>query len=209
MLYVPLKCVHWVPHCAAGAIYANESSEVTILDSVFRNNVGGQGGAVTVWNSSVLVNGTTFSGNIGDGQGVHLQMTGQKTPWLRHLACSQMLAGWLPHGLMLHMAHATHWLGRCQHVGGMTGVNATSCILRHGRIGCILRHGSPGCLSLLTLIKHSRHAWMDSSQLKAPKHAAVIQARFPCASLHSLTTGFLHCRGRLGGLQRLHLCSPR
>lgn len=42
---------------------------ITILDSLFENNVGGQGGAVAVWQSDLLVNGTTFTNNTGSGQG--------------------------------------------------------------------------------------------------------------------------------------------
>ncbi|KAK9799725.1 hypothetical protein WJX73_004551 [Symbiochloris irregularis] len=52
---------------AAGAVYANQSSQVTILDSMFLGNSGGQGGAVATWDSSILVNGSTFSGNLGGG----------------------------------------------------------------------------------------------------------------------------------------------
>ena len=56
--------------CAAGAIYANDTSNVTVLDSVFASNSGGQGGAISLWNSSVLVNGTTFYRNKGNSAGV-------------------------------------------------------------------------------------------------------------------------------------------
>ena len=55
---------------AAGAIYANDTSNITILDSKFYANGGGQGGAISLWNSSLLVNGTTFYRNQGNGAGV-------------------------------------------------------------------------------------------------------------------------------------------
>ena len=55
--------------CAAGAIYTNDTSNVTVLDSVFTGNSGGQGGAISLWNSSVLVNGTTFYRNKGNSAG--------------------------------------------------------------------------------------------------------------------------------------------
>lgn len=56
---------------AAGAIYANDTSNITVLDSLFSLNGGGQGGAISLWNSSVLVNGTAFYRNRGNGAGVH------------------------------------------------------------------------------------------------------------------------------------------
>ena len=55
---------------AAGAIYANDTSNITVLDSKFYANGGGQGGAISLWNSSLLVNGTTFYRNQGNGAGV-------------------------------------------------------------------------------------------------------------------------------------------
>ncbi len=60
---------------AAGAIYANDTSSVTVLDSTFQGNGGGQGGAISMWNSSLLVNGTAFQGNIGRSAGaVHIHL---------------------------------------------------------------------------------------------------------------------------------------
>ena len=56
--------------CAAGAIYANDTSNIIVLDSKFYANGGGQGGAISLWNSSLLVNGTTFYRNMGNGAGV-------------------------------------------------------------------------------------------------------------------------------------------
>ncbi len=53
----------------AGAIYANDTSNITVLDSIFQGNGGGQGGAISLWNSSLLVNGTDFQGNIGHSAG--------------------------------------------------------------------------------------------------------------------------------------------
>lgn len=55
----------------AGAIYANDTSNITVLDSTFQGNGGGQGGAISLWNSSLLVNGTDFQGNIGQSAGAH------------------------------------------------------------------------------------------------------------------------------------------
>ncbi len=60
-----LKCCGFT----AGAIYANDTSNITVLDSTFRANGGGQGGAISMWNSSLLVNGTAFYGNIGRSAG--------------------------------------------------------------------------------------------------------------------------------------------
>ena len=40
------------------------------MDSKFYANGGGQGGAISLWNSSLLVNGTTFYRNQGNGAGV-------------------------------------------------------------------------------------------------------------------------------------------
>ena len=54
---------------AAGAIYANDTSSITVLDSTFLGNGGGQGGAIAMWNSSLLVNGTAFQGNVGRSAG--------------------------------------------------------------------------------------------------------------------------------------------
>ena len=53
----------------AGAIYANDTSNITVLDSFFENNGGGQGGAIALWNSSLVVNGTEFTGNSGRSAG--------------------------------------------------------------------------------------------------------------------------------------------
>ena len=39
------------------------------MDSVFYGNGGGQGGAISLWDSSLLVNGTTFNRNKGNGAG--------------------------------------------------------------------------------------------------------------------------------------------
>ena len=66
---------------AAGAIYANDTSNITVLDSLFELNGGGQGGAISVWNSSVLVNGTAFYRNMGNGAGVH------NFPFILHIVC--------------------------------------------------------------------------------------------------------------------------
>ena len=45
------------------------SSSITVLDSYFADNLGGQGGGIAVWNSGLYVNGTTFIKNNGNGQG--------------------------------------------------------------------------------------------------------------------------------------------
>ena len=55
--------------CAAGAIYANDTSNVTVLDSTFQRNGGGQGGAIALWNSTLMINGTDFTGNSGRSAG--------------------------------------------------------------------------------------------------------------------------------------------
>lgn len=54
---------------AAGALYVHDHSNLTVLDSAFANNVGSDGGAITVWNSSLLVNGTAFTNNSAGGTG--------------------------------------------------------------------------------------------------------------------------------------------
>jgi len=66
-----LRLLHALTQCdhAAGAIYANDTSNLTVLDSMFIGNGGGQGGAISVWNSSILVNGTTFYKNKGNSAG--------------------------------------------------------------------------------------------------------------------------------------------
>ena len=53
---------------AAGAVYADYSN-LTVLESAFLNNAGSDGGAITAWNSSLLVNGTTFTNNSAGGTG--------------------------------------------------------------------------------------------------------------------------------------------
>ena len=40
-----------------------------MLDSTFTNNGGGQGGAINVQNSSLIINGTTFLNNTSRGEG--------------------------------------------------------------------------------------------------------------------------------------------
>ena len=40
-----------------------------VLDSLFSNNAGSDGGAITMWNSSLLVNGTAFTNNSAGGTG--------------------------------------------------------------------------------------------------------------------------------------------
>lgn len=57
---------------AAGCIHANESTILEILDSTFTNNFGGQAGALNIWNSSLIVNGTTFLNNTSKGEGAPL-----------------------------------------------------------------------------------------------------------------------------------------
>lgn len=57
---------------AAGCIHANESTILEILDSTFTNNYGGQAGALNLWNSSLIVNGTTFLNNTSKGEGAPL-----------------------------------------------------------------------------------------------------------------------------------------
>ena len=54
---------------AAGAIYANDTSNVTVLGGSFARNGGGQGGAIALWKSTLLVNGTAFAGNSGRSAG--------------------------------------------------------------------------------------------------------------------------------------------
>ena len=49
-------------------MYADYTN-LTVLESAFLNNVGSDGGAITVWNSSLLVNGTTFTNNSAGGTG--------------------------------------------------------------------------------------------------------------------------------------------
>ena len=49
-------------------MYADYSN-LTVLESAFLNNVGSDGGAITLWNSSLLVNATTFTNNSAGGTG--------------------------------------------------------------------------------------------------------------------------------------------
>ena len=52
--------------CAlAGAIRANQTSNIAILNSTFLNNTGSIGGAISIYNSSVFINGSTFINNTG------------------------------------------------------------------------------------------------------------------------------------------------
>ena len=69
---------------AAGCIYANESSLVTILDSNFTNNAGLSAGSVALWNSTVTVNNTVFVNNSCNSQGEHRSPCGLMQP---HLNC--------------------------------------------------------------------------------------------------------------------------
>ena len=62
-----------------GGIYANASSAITVLDSYFADNQGGQGGGVAVWNSQLFVNGSTFIKNNGNGQGGNPAISGPCT----------------------------------------------------------------------------------------------------------------------------------
>ena len=89
---------------AAGAIYANDTSNITVLDSKFYANGGGQGGAISLWNSSLLVNGTTFYRNQGNGAGVASSIALTLLASCESTAEDVRQAGKSLHELLLHEA---------------------------------------------------------------------------------------------------------
>jgi predicted outer membrane repeat protein len=60
----------------AGAIRANDSSIVQVLNSTFINNSGENGGAISMYNSSLFVNASTFTANDGPQGGAILFQNG-------------------------------------------------------------------------------------------------------------------------------------
>jgi len=90
----------------------HDRSNLTVLDSAFANNVGSDGGAITVWNSSLLVNGTAFTNNSAGGTGA----PGSQTNEVSNIFHSRALAGLrpCPHRARclltrVHRAVAPHW----------------------------------------------------------------------------------------------------